>query len=68
MYIFADADRKKTSKNYITKVFFRARINSIERVAQYHKLDQEPPHHIEATKPAANWPMVSQCTKLTNSE
>ena len=38
---------------------FRARVNSIERVAEYHKLPQEAPHFIEATKPAANWPMVS---------
>jgi len=35
---------------------YRARVNSIERIAEYHALDQEAPHYIEGTKPPASWP------------
>jgi hypothetical protein len=37
---------------------FRARINSIERVAEYQNLEQEAPHFIQENKPPANWPQV----------
>ncbi len=38
---------------------FRARINSIERVAEYQNLEQEAPHFIQENKPPANWPQVA---------